>query len=256
MPGLLPDIDPEGLLEYSVVFTDRALNHMSVSFQGVMRDISRTLKDAYRAQGGRRRPRQRHVRHGVRRAPVRDGEEVPGDPQRLVQLPLDADLRHGPHPCRGDRAQGTAHGRRQAGAVDAAAGRGSRRGHRGEASRRRVRAARRDVVRHPPARRLPARRGGRRPCSRRAVRPRLHRIGRDVGRHGGDRRRRADQRAAKGLERFAVLRVRDAFRARAHRDRRHGQHELRVRSPQVAVDHGGVREGRPRVPRDDADRRA
>ena len=50
MPGLLPDIDPEGLLEYSVVFTDRALNHMSVNFQGVMRDISRTLKDAYRAK--------------------------------------------------------------------------------------------------------------------------------------------------------------------------------------------------------------
>ena len=46
MPGLLPDIDPEGLLEYSVVFTDRALNHMSANFQGVMRDISRTLKDA------------------------------------------------------------------------------------------------------------------------------------------------------------------------------------------------------------------
>jgi len=50
MPGLLPDIDPEGLLEYSVVFTDRALNHMSASFQGVMRDISRTLKDVYRAK--------------------------------------------------------------------------------------------------------------------------------------------------------------------------------------------------------------
>jgi aspartate aminotransferase-like enzyme len=50
MPGLLPDIDPEGLLEYSVVFTDRALNHMSANFQGVMRDISRTLKDVYRAK--------------------------------------------------------------------------------------------------------------------------------------------------------------------------------------------------------------
>ncbi len=49
MPGLLPTIDPEGLLEYSVVFTDRALNHMSRSFQGVMRDISRILKDAYGA---------------------------------------------------------------------------------------------------------------------------------------------------------------------------------------------------------------
>ena len=50
MPGLLPHVDPDGLLEYSVVFTDRALNHMSRAFQQVMRDISRTLKDVYRAR--------------------------------------------------------------------------------------------------------------------------------------------------------------------------------------------------------------
>lgn len=42
-------VDPEGLLEYSVVFTDRALNHMSQRFQGVMRDISATLKQVYNA---------------------------------------------------------------------------------------------------------------------------------------------------------------------------------------------------------------
>ena len=47
MPGLLPDIDPDGLLEYSVVFTDRSLNHMSKTFQGVMNDISTTLKTVY-----------------------------------------------------------------------------------------------------------------------------------------------------------------------------------------------------------------
>lgn len=47
MPGLLPTVDPDGLLEYSVVFTDRALNHMSQRFQGVMRDISATLKSVY-----------------------------------------------------------------------------------------------------------------------------------------------------------------------------------------------------------------
>lgn len=45
MPGLLPDVDPDGLLEYSVVYTDRALNHMSQRFQGVMQDVSATLKD-------------------------------------------------------------------------------------------------------------------------------------------------------------------------------------------------------------------
>lgn len=50
MPGLLPNIDPDGLLEYSVVFTDRSLNHMSKTFQGVMNDISTTLKQVYNAE--------------------------------------------------------------------------------------------------------------------------------------------------------------------------------------------------------------
>ncbi|HXD40173.1 MAG TPA: aminotransferase class V-fold PLP-dependent enzyme [Ramlibacter sp.] len=50
MPGLLPNVDPDGLLEFSVVYTDRALNHMSRSFQGVMKDISGILKDVYRAR--------------------------------------------------------------------------------------------------------------------------------------------------------------------------------------------------------------
>lgn len=49
MSALYPDIDPDGLLEYSVVFTDRSLNHMSQSFQGVMTDISATLKTVYNA---------------------------------------------------------------------------------------------------------------------------------------------------------------------------------------------------------------
>ena len=50
MPALLPQPDPDGLLEYSVVYTDRALNHMSQRFQGVMRDISRILKTVYNAK--------------------------------------------------------------------------------------------------------------------------------------------------------------------------------------------------------------
>jgi aspartate aminotransferase-like enzyme len=49
MPGLLPNVDPDGLLEFSVVYTDRSLNHMSKSFQGVMTDISGILKDVYGA---------------------------------------------------------------------------------------------------------------------------------------------------------------------------------------------------------------
>lgn len=51
MAGLLSTVDPDGLLEYSVVFTDRSLNHMSQSFQGVMTGISSTLKTVYGAQG-------------------------------------------------------------------------------------------------------------------------------------------------------------------------------------------------------------
>ncbi len=47
MPALLPQPDPLGFLEYSVVYTARALNHMSQRFQGVMRDISRILKAVY-----------------------------------------------------------------------------------------------------------------------------------------------------------------------------------------------------------------
>ena len=49
MPGLLPHIDPDGLLEFSVVYTDRALNHMSKRFQGIMTDISALLKEVYGA---------------------------------------------------------------------------------------------------------------------------------------------------------------------------------------------------------------
>lgn len=47
--ALRPDIDPNGLLEFSVVYTDRALNHMSKQFQQVMNDLSQNLKDVYNA---------------------------------------------------------------------------------------------------------------------------------------------------------------------------------------------------------------
>jgi aspartate aminotransferase-like enzyme len=48
MPGLHAHVDPEGLEEFSVVFTDRSLNHMSARFQGVMRDVSDLLAEVYR----------------------------------------------------------------------------------------------------------------------------------------------------------------------------------------------------------------
>lgn len=49
MAALLDTVDPQGLEEFSVVFTDRSLNHMSAVFQGVMNDISGMLKDVYKA---------------------------------------------------------------------------------------------------------------------------------------------------------------------------------------------------------------
>lgn len=51
MPALLNTVDPDGLLEFSVVFTDRSLNHMSAKFQQAMRDISAGLREVYNADG-------------------------------------------------------------------------------------------------------------------------------------------------------------------------------------------------------------
>ena len=50
MSKLFPSVDPDGLLEYSVVFNDRSLNHMSAPFQQVMQDISSTLRQVYNAK--------------------------------------------------------------------------------------------------------------------------------------------------------------------------------------------------------------
>lgn len=82
MPGLLPDVDPDGLLEYSVVYTDRALNHMSKRFQQVMRDLSSTLKGVYHARSAVMVPGSgsfgmeaiaRQFAHGKRCLVVRNG---------------------------------------------------------------------------------------------------------------------------------------------------------------------------------------
>jgi len=50
MPALLNTVDPDGLEEFSVVFTDRSLNHMSQAFQQVMRDIDALLREVYGAE--------------------------------------------------------------------------------------------------------------------------------------------------------------------------------------------------------------
>lgn len=43
-------VDPDGLLEFSVVFTDRSLNHMSQKYQGIMREVSSKLKTVYNGE--------------------------------------------------------------------------------------------------------------------------------------------------------------------------------------------------------------
>ena len=50
MSALLNNVDPDGLREFSVVFTDRSLNSMSKAFQKVMTDISGMLRDVYKAE--------------------------------------------------------------------------------------------------------------------------------------------------------------------------------------------------------------
>ncbi len=247
-------VDPDGLLEFSVVFTDRSLNHMSASFQAVMRDISATLEEGLRRTLGRRRAGRRHVRHGIRRATARHGQALPGAAQRLVQLPLDADLRNRRHPGRGNGAASTPHRHRHRFAVGARSHRRGGGAHCQGASRPRVRAARRDGIRHSAAGRLPEARRRRRARRRRTVRARLHRVRHAVGEHAGDRRRRADQRAAEGLVRHAGRRARDVERTRARARHHHEEHELRDGSRAVAQDHGDVRRRRPRVSRHDADR--
>jgi hypothetical protein len=185
MPGLLPNVDPDGLLEYSVVYTDRALNHMSQAFQGVMRDISGTLKPAYGADaaavvpgsgtfgmeavarqfaGGRNCLVLRNGWFSFRWTQILDMGRIPPRP-RCSRRAATA------------KAPGALRCRR----------RSTRWWRDPRAARRGLRAACRNRLRHDPARRLPARRGRRRCARSGPVRARLHRLRRDVGRHARDR---------------------------------------------------------------------
>ena len=110
MPALLPDIDPDGMLEFSVVFTDRSLNHMSQAFQGVMTDISTTLKEVYNADavalvpGGGTYAMEAVARQfatGKRVMVIRNG---------FFLLPLEPDFRDGGDPVRGNRDESAPRG--------------------------------------------------------------------------------------------------------------------------------------------------
>ena len=104
IPGLLPDVDPDGLLEYSVVYTDRALNHMSAVFQGVMKDLTRTLRQVYGAQA----------------AVVVPGSGTFGMEAVARQLSLEPNFSGWLYSCRRNRTQGPACGCRAASALSAA----------------------------------------------------------------------------------------------------------------------------------------
>jgi aspartate aminotransferase-like enzyme len=124
MPGLLPHVDPDGLLEFSVVYTDRALNHMSrKSFQGVMKDISRILKDGVPREVGRAGARQRHLRHGSGGAPVRGDKKVLVIRNGWFSYRWTQIFDMGRIPAESHRAQGPPHRHRQPGALDAGADR-------------------------------------------------------------------------------------------------------------------------------------
>ena len=250
MPGLLPNVDPDGLLEYSVVFTDRALNHMSQKFQRVMRDISGMLKEVYRARSAIVVPGSgtfgmeavaRQFATGRKALVIRNGWFSYRWTQifEMGQIPSEQSC---------SRRAPTAPGRQAAFApapIDEVVAA--------------IRAQRPGLVFAPHVETaagimLPD-------AYLRAVADAVHevgglfvldchRLGRDLGRHAGHRRRRAGQRAAKGLERFALLRLRDAQRTRARRDRRHHEQQLRGRPEEVAADHGDLRGRRPRLPRD------
>jgi hypothetical protein len=255
VPALLPQPDPDGLLEYSVVYTDRALNHMSRRFQGVMNDISRIVKTVYNAKAAIVVPGSGTFRHGSRRPSVCHRQEMPDHPQRLVQLSLDADPRHGADSLR-KRGHGRPAGRSgAAGRVCAAADRRRRRQHPRRKAGDRLRAARRNRLRLDAPRRLPARHRRRRSCRRWPLHPRLRRLRYRLGGHGRQRRRRTDQRTAERLERLPVLRAGGAWRARACAHRRNHQQQFCLRPQEVAADHGGLRERRFCLPRDAAHRR-
>ena len=183
-----------------------------------MRDISAMLKHVYRAHSAVVVPGSGTFGMEAVARQFATGKKVLVHPQRLVQLPLDADLRHG----RASRRDSTVLKARQPGA--------------GPPGAVRAAADRRSGRRDPRASGPPW-------CSRRTSRPRrgimlpddyLRAVADAVHAVGGlfvldciasgamwvdmeaTRRRRADQRAAKGLEQLAVLRDGDAERARAH----------------------------------------
>ena len=111
MPGLLPHVDPDGLLEYSVVYTDRALNHMAQRFQRVpCRTSSATRSYRCTARAAAVPGSGSFGMEAVARQFAR--QEGAGHPQRLVQLPLSQIFEMGSIPP-DHGVEGASHGHRR-----------------------------------------------------------------------------------------------------------------------------------------------
>ena len=119
MTALLPNIDPDGLLEFSVVYTDRALNHMSKKFQQVMREMNRILKSVYHADAAVLVPGGGTFGMEAVARQFATGKKALGDPGWVLQLPLDPNLRHGWNSLLPHRAEGPPHGHGQSVALGA-----------------------------------------------------------------------------------------------------------------------------------------
>ena len=256
MPGLLPDVDPDGLLEYSVVYNDRTLNHMSRSFRSVMNEISAALKRVYNARavvvvpgsgtyGMEAVARQFAtgqsclvIRNGwfsFRWTQILDMGAIPSGQTVLKARQVGGGSRAPFAPAPIEEVVSAIAAERPgivfAPHVETASGM---------------------ILPDDYVRRVAdaVHRG------RRHVRARRHSVGCRLGGHGGLGRRRAAQRAAEGLDGLAVLRTRHAGRARARAPGRDHEHELLLRPEEVAGDHAGVRGRGSRVPRDHAHGRA
>ena len=255
MPGLLPNVDPDGLLEYSVVYTDRAVNHMSASFQTVMTDISATLKEVYHADAvaivpgsgtfgmeavARQLATDKNVlvlRNGLfsfRWSQIFAAGSIPSSETVLKARRAEPGLTTPFTPAPIDEVTAT------------------------------IAEQRPDIVFAPH---VETSAGMLLPDAYiAAVAAATHEVGglfvldciasgAAVGEHGTARGRRVGERPAEGLERIAVLWAGDAQRRWPGGGGSVGEHEFRLRSGQVAPDHGGVRGGRSRLPRHDAHRR-
>jgi hypothetical protein len=238
-------VDPDGLMEFSVVFTDRSLNHMSKAFQGVMTDLSAMLREVYNGAtrpiivpgggtlcDGGGRPPVRHRRGGHGRSAMagfpiagrRSSTSAAFPPKPIVikasQVGNETTSAFAPQP------------------IDASSPRSARKPARSVVFAPHVETSSGVIL---PDDYL------------KAIAEAAHDVGAlfvldciasgcDLGRHEGDRRRCADLRAAEGLERLAGggswSCSANAASTRLERD--DGKHELRCGPAQMARHHAGL----------------